>query len=416
MQELIQVPIGELTIDPANARKHSKRNLDSIAASLKRFGQQKPIVIDKAKVVRAGNGTLQAAISLGWETIGCVMTELTGPDAMAYAIADNRTAELAEWDDPVLKATLESLEDFDKELLDACGYTSEELDELIESKSDQKETTEDEVPEPPADPITKPGDLWILGRHRVLCGDSTKTEDVVRLMDGAKAELFNTDPPYGVSVAGGTHDPRDVKNYRSGGTIENDKLTGEKLAVFLESAFKNAADCLTAGAAWYVWFAGTETEAFLRASVSLGGMRHVLVWVKPNFVFGRCDYHYRHEPVMYGWTSGAGHRWYGCRTQDSVWEAKVGVDLEKKLHPTSKPVSIAARPIENHTKNNEIVLDLFLGSGTTLIAAEQLGRKCYGMEISPQYCDVIVNRWEALTGQKATLQAADQSASTGAEP
>jgi DNA modification methylase len=416
MQELIQVPIGELTIDPANARKHSKRNLDSIAASLKRFGQQKPIVIDKAKVVRAGNGTLQAAISLGWETIGCVMTELTGPDAMAYAIADNRTAELAEWDDPVLKATLESLEDFDKELLDACGYTSEELDELIESKSDQKETTEDEVPEPPADPITKPGDLWILGRHRVLCGDSTKTEDVVRLMDGAKAELFNTDPPYGVSVAGGTHDPRDVKNYRSGGTIENDKLTGEKLAVFLESAFKNAADCLTAGAAWYVWFAGTETEAFLRASASLGGMRHVLVWVKPNFVFGRCDYHYRHEPVMYGWTSGAGHRWYGCRTQDSVWEAKVGVDLEKKLHPTSKPVSIAARPIENHTKDNEIVLDLFLGSGTTLIAAEQLGRKCYGMEISPQYCDVIVKRWETLTGQKATLQAADRPASTGAEP
>jgi ParB-like chromosome segregation protein Spo0J len=196
MQELIQVPIGELTIDPANARKHSNRNLESIAASLKRFGQQKPIVIDKAKVVRAGNGTLQAAISLGWETIGCVMTELTGPDAMAYAIADNRTAELAEWDDPVLKATLESLEDFDKELLDACGYTSEELDELIESESDQKEITEDEVPEPPVDPITKPGDLWILGRHRVLCGDSTKAEDVARLMDGAKADMCFTSPPY----------------------------------------------------------------------------------------------------------------------------------------------------------------------------------------------------------------------------
>lgn len=248
------------------------------------------------------------------------------------------------------------------------------------------------------------GKLVLKSRHRVLCGDSTKPEDVGRLMGGEKAGLMNTDPPYGVSVAGGTHDPRDAKNYRSGGKIENDGLTGEQLRKFLQACFQNAADNLSPGAAWYVWYAGTETRAFLDAVDVIGGMRHVLVWIKPNFVFGRSDYHYRHEPVMYGWTKGAAHKWLADRTQDSVWEAKAAQDdLAKKQHPTAKPVSIAIKPITNHTMAGELVYDPFLGSGTTLIAAEQLNRRSFGMEIAPQYCDIILRRFENLTGEKPVL-------------
>ena len=349
-------------------------------------------------VVRAGNGRLAAAKALGWSHIAAVVADDSSIDAVAFAIADNRTSELAEWDDETLATLLNTLP---KEILGDTGFGQSDLDTLLSDLT--PDVSEDSVPDPPANPITKSGDMWILGNHRLLCGDSTNVNDVERLMGDHKASLMNTDPPYGVSVAGGTHDPRDTKNYRSGGTIENDGLTGEALSVFLKKCFVCIEPFLKEGAAWYVWYAGTETKAFLEATDVLGGMRHVLVWVKPNFVFGRCDYHYRHEPVMYGWKSGAAHNWYGDRTQDSVWEAKVGLDLEKKLHPTSKPICIAAKPIENHTIVGDIVVDLFLGSGTTLIAAEQLGRKCYGMEISPQYCDVIVKRWETLTGRKASL-------------
>ncbi len=390
--------VAELASDPANVRKHNERNLDAIKASLLRFGQQKPIVIDKTGVVRAGNGTLAAAKALGWAEIDCVESELEGAEATAYAIADNRTAELAEWDDAALTAVLQSLEHEDAALLDAAGFDQRDLDKLVAQNAGA--VIEDEAPEPPAEPITKPGDLWLLGEHRLLCGDSTKAEDVARVMAGAKAGLMFTDPPYGVSVAGGTHDPRDTKNYRSGGKIQNDELTGDRLRQFLERCFVAAGGVLADGAAWYVWYAGTETRAVLYAVDVLGGMRHVLVWVKPNFVFGRSDYHYRHEPCMYGWTAGS-HVWLGDRKQDSVWEASIGGDLEKKRHPTAKPVALPAKAISNHLGAGGVVYDPFLGSGTTLIAAEQLGRKCYGLEIDPGYCDVIVARWEKLTGKKA---------------
>ena len=187
--------VHDLSNDPANARKHNDRNIDAIIASLRRFGQQKPIVIDKSNVVRAGNGTLEAAKRLGWESIDCVVTNLESSDATAYAIADNRTAELAEWDSEILAAELESLQS--DGLLEAAGFTDEELAEMLQANQPELETTEDEVPEPPADPITKPGDLWLLGDHRLLCGDSTKADDVERLMAGAKADLCFTSPPYG---------------------------------------------------------------------------------------------------------------------------------------------------------------------------------------------------------------------------
>jgi site-specific DNA-methyltransferase (adenine-specific) len=397
MQELIQVPIGELTIDPANARKHSKRNLESIAASLKRFGQQKPIVIDKAKVVRAGNGTLQAAISLGWETIGCVMTELTGPDAMAYAIADNRTAELAEWDDPVLKATLEALADEDKELLDACGYTAEELEAMVaevEGDDASGEIVEDEVPEPPVEPTTKPGDLWILGRHRLLCGDSTKAEDVARLMGGERADLWLTDPPYNVDYTGKTKDALKVAN---------DSMSDSNFRAFLIDCFTEAFAVIKPGASFYIWHADLEGYNFRGAVFECKQkVRQCLIWVKQTLVMGRQDYHWKHEPCLYGWREGASHGWYADRKQTTVLEFDRPSRSED--HPTMKPVALFAYQIGNSTAPQGLVYDPFLGSGTTLIAAEQLGRKCYGMEISPQYCDVIVKRWENLTGEKAVLQ------------
>lgn len=398
------VPIDELHVWKDNPRKNDGAPVKKVAESIHRFGFASPIIARRNGEIIAGHTRYKAAKQLKLDRVPVRYMDLEPDAAHLLALADNRTAEEAEWDDAMLSAVLGQLESQGADLA-STGFDEKELERLLRDVSADSDA-DGEVIEPPADPITKPGNLWLLGNHRLLCGDSTKAEDVGRLMAGAKADLLNTDPPYGVSVAGGTHDPRDTKNYRSGGEIENDGLTGDSLAKFLEAAFANAKKHLSAGASWYVWYADTETAAFLRATQSLGGMRHILVWVKPNFVFGRCDYHYRHEPVMYGWTPGAGHRWYGDRTQDSVWEAKVGVDLEKKLHPTSKPISIAARPIQNHTQRGDVVADMFLGSGTTLIAAEQLGRKCYGMEISPAYCDVIVKRWETMTGQTATLESA----------
>ena len=410
VKELRRVRAGDLVPNPKNWRTHPQAQQDALRGILAEVGYADALL---ARELPDGSlmlvdGHLRAETTPEQE-VPVLVLDIDQAEADKLLLSLDPLAALAETNSTALDALLREV-DTGSEGLQQMYADMAEAAELYQDGD--KEIVEDEVPEPPVDAITKPGDLWLLGDHRLLCGDSTKAEDVERLMAGAKADLLNTDPPYGVSVAGGTHDPRDTKNYRSGGEIENDGLTGDSLAKFLEAAFANAEKHLSAGASWYVWYAGTETAAFLRATQSLGGMRHILVWVKPNFVFGRCDYHYRHEPVMYGWTPGAGHRWYGDRTQDSVWEAKVGVDLEKKLHPTSKPISIAARPIQNHTKQGDVVADMFLGSGTTLIAAEQLGRKCYGMEISPAYCDVIVKRWETLTGKKATREETNGQART----
>ena len=401
IRELRRVPASELRPNPKNWRTHPEAQANALRGLLSEVG-----IADAVLARELEDGSLMLidghlrAETLGTETVPVLVLDVNEAEADKVLATLDPLAAMAEADAAKLDAILREIDTGSEDVQQLLADLAEEAGLY---QDDAKEIVEDEVPEPPADPITKPGDLWLLGDHRLLCGDSTKAEDVERLMAGAKAELLNTDPPYGASVAGGTRDPRDAKNYRSGGQIENDELTGDRLAGFLENVFSLCVSRMNAGAAWYVWYSDTETQAFWRAVSCMGGVRQILVWVKQNFVFGRRDYHWRHEPVMYGWTPGAGHRWHGDRTQDSVWEAKAGVDLEKKLHPTSKPVSIASRPIQNHTKNGEVVYDPFLGSGTTLIAAEQLGRKCYGMEISPAYCDVIVKRWETLTRKKAVL-------------
>lgn len=393
--------IADLSADPANVRKHSERNIETIVASLRRFGQQKPIVVDKSGVVRAGNGTLEAARRLGWDSIDAHVSELTGSEMTAYAIADNRTAELAEWDEASLAATLEGLQFDDAELLEAAGFDEDELAEMladveIDGDGTTGEIEEDDVPEPPVDPITKPGDLWILGRHRVLCGDSTKAEDVGRLMDGKRAEMMFTDPPYGVNYEGGHFHSGDVNIKR-----KREKLAADATAqIYFD--FLPVALSVVDGPC-YMWFAGSKArDVYNAVHESKCEVHALIIWHKTNATYAamNAQYKQRHEPCLYFKPKGSTLRWCGETTEATVWsQDRDGIN---EFHPTQKPVALAAKAMGNHEAS--IVLDMFCGSGSTLIAAEQLGRTCYGMEISPQYCDVIVKRWENLTGEKAVCQ------------
>jgi len=380
------IALTDLSLDPSNVRKHSRKNLDAIKASLRKFGQQKPIVVDAKGIVLAGNGTLTAAQELGWTEIQIVRTELAGVEATAFAIADNRTAELAEWEEDKLSQVLQSLKVEDADLLAATGYDAAEVDKMSKA-----EVTEDEVPEPPAEPITKAGDLWILGEHRVLCGDSTKRENVAILMSGDLAKLVVTDPPYGVDYQGGVFSKRD-------------KLAGDETADLYGPILKLAYEFSDAKAAVYLWRSdGKAVDVFAALDSAKYVRRITIIWNKNIAQFGAlsAQYKQKHEPCHYLFKKGESPRWFGPTNETTVWD--IDRNQTNEHHPTEKPIGIMGRPIQNSSEVTDIILDFFLGSGTTLIAAEQLGRKCYGMEISPQYCDVIVKRWENLTGKKAVL-------------
>ncbi|CAB4184440.1 COG0863 DNA modification methylase [uncultured Caudovirales phage] len=386
------VTVASLMLDPANVRKHDHKNIDAIKASYARFGQQKPIVVDGDGIVRDGNGQLMAAKALGMASLAIVRTDLKGAEATAYAIAANRTAELANWDDEALASQLAGIQIDDEELANIAGFTDAEISELVMAGRD---IAEDEVPEPPAVPITKAGDLWLLGTHRVLCGDSTNADDVARLMDGSKAQMMFTDPPYGVNYEGGHFHSGDVSIVRKREKLEADS-TADIYSAFLPVAFKFV------DGACYIWFAGSKSlEVYSALKENNYEIHSLLIWNKTNAKYAAMNSQYklRHEPFIYCKPKGSTLRWCGATTEATVWdEARDGIN---EFHPTQKPVALAAKAIRNHEA--ESVLDLFLGSGSTLIAAEQLNRKCYGMEISPAYCDVIVKRWEKLTNKKATL-------------
>ena len=394
-----RVKIETLTLDPANVRRHPAKNLDSIKASLTRFGQQRPVLVNDKGIIIAGNGTVMAAKALGWDHINIVRTALQGSEATAYAIADNRTAELAEWDDDALAQQLAALQIEDEELARAAGFTEKEIAALAEATV---EVQEDEVPEAPVDPITKPGDLWLLGEHRLLCGDSTKAEDVERLMAGAKADMMLTDPPYNVALGmNETPEQAKARNRRTDGkVVANDSMPDEEFRAFLVACFQQGFSSMKPGASFYVWHADSEGFNFRGAVRDCGEkVRQCLVWAKDVIVMGRQDYQWQHEPCLYGWKDGAAHGWYSDRKQTTL--LKFERPSRNQEHPTMKPVGLFAYLMGNSTAPQGLAYDPFLGSGTTLIAAEQLGRKCYGMEISPAYCDVIVKRWETLTGKKA---------------
>jgi site-specific DNA-methyltransferase (adenine-specific) len=394
-----RVKIDTLTLDPANVRRHPANNLDAIKASLTRFGQQRPVLVNDKGIIIAGNGTVMAAKALGWDHINIVRTALQGSEATAYAIADNRTAELAEWDDDALAQQLAALQIEDEELARAAGFTEKEIAALAEATV---EVQEDEVPEAPVDPITKPGDLWLLGEHRLLCGDSTKAEDVERLMAGAKADMMLTDPPYNVALGmNETPEQAKARNRRTDGkVVANDSMPDEEFRAFLVACFQQGFSSMKPGASFYVWHADSEGFNFRGAVRDCGEkVRQCLVWAKDVLVMGRQDYQWQHEPCLYGWKDGAAHGWYSDRKQTTL--LKFERPSRNQEHPTMKPVGLFAYLMGNSTAPQGLAYDPFLGSGTTLIAAEQLGRKCYGMEISPAYCDVIVKRWETLTGKKA---------------
>jgi DNA modification methylase len=422
--KILQVPVADLSHDPANARKHPERNLDTIVASLRRFGQQKPIVIDRNNIVRAGNGTLEAAKRLGWEKIDCVRTELNGADATAYAIADNRTAELAEWDDEILAATLNGLA-LEEGLLEAAGYDEEELAAMLAEIDDAAvgEVTEDEVPEPPADPITKPGDLWILGRHRVLCGDSTKAEDVARLMDGAKADLCFTSPPYGQQ-----------RDYTKEGKEKCQDWDGLMQGVFANLPMSDAGQVLVNLGLihregewipyWDGWIEWMREQGWRRFGWYVWDKKSPLPMRDAGRLLPQHEwiFHFNKSAVDCQKTipcSTAGKvAHYGLKNKEGN-QSDTGSDVTRSHRVLGSVVQ--ASPSEGGSQDHPAVMSIglptqfievwqglvyepFCGSGTTLIAAEQLGRTCYGMEISPGYCDVIVKRWETLTGQKATCQ------------
>lgn len=397
-----QRSVQKLSSDPANARKHSDRNIESIVASLRRFGQQKPIVVDKSGVVRAGNGTLEAAKRLGWQTIAVVESDLVGADMSAYAIADNRTAELAEWDDEILKATIEGLDDA---LREAAGFDLSELDELL--KEANQEVLEDEVPEPPAEPITKPGDLWLLGEHRLLCGDSTKAEDVKRLMAGAKADLCFTSPPYalGKSVALSGNKSMSKKANPYGDHQDNADDWDRLMRGWFSASDAAVSD------AWIVNvqpLAGNKRDLVRFIADNAGRLVDVATWDKghaaPPMAAGVMASRFEWM-IIFAANDGASRAvplssWRG--TVQSVYTAPPQRGNEfSEVHAATMPLHVPAWVMQTLCDQSKSVYEPFCGTGTTLIAAEQLNRKCYGMEISPTYCDVIVKRWETLTGKQA---------------
>jgi len=382
------VAIDSLTPDPTNARKHDSKNLDAIAGSLKLFGQRKPIVVTPDNVVVAGNGTLEAAKQLGWDEIVIARTPRgwSWEQIKAFALADNRTAELAEWDSQILADQM--LE------LDAVGWDLAEFGfEPLQPPIDPESLEDDEVPEPPAEAITKLGDLWKLGRHFLVCGDATDASCYDKVLQGRKADAVWTDPPYGVAYVGKTSDAL---------TIQNDRLDLTDLTQLLRDSLGMLWVHTKPGAAWYV--SAPHGQIGLAFSIALNELkvwRHSLIWLKDIMVMGRADYHYKHEVIYYGWTEGGPHNWYSDRKQTTV----LSIDRPKRSaeHPTMKPIALIAKCLENSTKSGDLVFDAFSGSGSTLIACEQFNRTAACIELDPKYCDVIVKRWEELTGSKAEL-------------
>jgi DNA modification methylase len=391
--------IKDLKSDHKNARKRTDRSAKLIAESLQRFGAARSIVIDEENRILAGNGTIEGAKAAGIKNVRVIETDgteiiavkrtgLTEDEKIGLALADNRTSDLSDWDKDMLQQLSEEHDIapwFDADDLAAILGTVEQL-------PTEGLTDADDVPEAPAEPITKPGDLWILGDHRLLCGDSTDTVALERLMAGANADLWLTDPPYNVNYEGGT-----------GLKIQNDNMKDAEFRQFLKDVYIAANCFLRAGAAFYIWHADSEGYNFRGAAFDAGWkVRQCLIWLKSSLVMGRQDYQWKHEPCLYGWTEGAAHTWNSDRKQTTILEfAKPSRNGE---HPTMKPVDLFQYQMANSTKPGDIVLDSFGGSGTTMIAAERINRKARLMELDPAYCDVIVQRWQAFTGKLATLE------------
>jgi DNA modification methylase len=390
-------PVDRLIPYARNARTHADDQVAQIAGSIAEFGFVNPILVGNDDVIIAGHGRLLAAQKLGMADVPVIRLEHLSPtQRRALIIADNKIAENAAWDEELLRLELEELraEDFD---LDITGFNLDEIDRLLQgTDSDAGLTDDDEIPEAPGEAVTKPGDLWLLGEHRLLCGDATVLADVEKVLDDGLADLCFTDPPYNVDYGNKAKNKLPGKDRR----ILNDNL-GDGFEAFLYDSCVNILTVTKGGV--YMCMACAELHTLQAAFKAAGGhWSTFVIWAKNTFTLGRSDYQRQYEPILYGWKEGTDHFWCGARDQGDVWF----VDKPRKndLHPTMKPVALVERAVRNSSKSRDIVLDPFGGSGTTLIACEKTGRSARLLELDPRYCDVIVRRWQEFTGQAATLE------------
>ena len=387
------MPITDVVPYDKNPRNNAGA-VESTANSIKEFGWQQPIVVDKDNIIIVGHTRLKAAEKLNLDTVPVVVADnLSDEQVKAYRLADNKTGELADWDMALLSEELEGIAELD---MGDFGF------ELAE---DEEEVVDDDFDvEVPEEPTSKLGQIYQLGNHRLMVGDSTDTKQVEVLMGGQQADLLVTDPPYNVALGMGGSVDEAIKRHRrtDGLVIMNDKMEDSKFREFLVSVYTAAKNNMKAGASFYIWHADSERFNFEGAAKDVGWqVRETLIWNKNSITLGRQDYQWKHEPCLYGWNEGGSHAWYSDRKQSTV--LNFDRPTSSKLHPTMKPVPLFDYQIKNSSKQGDLVLDLFGGSGTTMIACEQNGRHAYLMELDPKYADVIITRWEEFTGKKAEL-------------
>lgn len=383
--------VSELIPYVRNARTHSEVQVAQIAASIREFGFLSPILVAEDNTILAGHGRLAAALKLGLKKVPCVKeNHLTETQKRAYIIADNKLSLNAGWDNELLAVELSELEGADFNL-DLLGFDEAELSSIFDADKDVSEDDFDVEKELEEPCFSKTGDIWMLGKHRVICGDATKLETYKTLLENTKVNLVVTDPPYNVNYEG------------AAGKIKNDNMENDKFYQFLFNSFVNMEQAMADDASIYVFHADTEglnfRKAFQDAGFYLSGC---CIWKKPSLVLGRSPYQWQHEPCLYGWKKKGKHKWYAGRKETSVWEfekSKKNAD-----HPTMKPIALLAYPIKNSSMTNSLVLDPFAGSGSTLIACEQTGRICYAIELDEKYCDVIVKRYIEQVGNDKSVK------------
>lgn len=400
--EITKVDIGRIVPYQGNAKQHPREQIEQIKKSIMEFGNNDPIAVDEDMVVIEGHGRLEALKELGMaQAEVIVLSGLTDEQKAAYRLVHNQLTMNTGFDLKALEEELDRIKGIDME---ALGFDLSEIEAELSKMEDEAKEAEDDgfdavaAAEEIEEPVTKLGDVWLMGDHALLCGDSTDPRNLRKVVEavggrGALADLVLTDPPYNVAYEGGTEE---------GLTIENDDMPPAEFEEFLEKAFKAMDGVLKPGGAFYVWHASRTSGQFLEALSNAGmEVRQQLIWVKNALVLSRQDYQWKHEPCFYGWKEGAAHWFTDSRTETTVLE--FDKPLRNGDHPTMKPVPLFGYLAKNSSQRGQIVLDPFCGSGTTVVACEQLSRKAAGMELDPRYCDVIVKRWEALTGRKAEL-------------
>jgi DNA modification methylase len=402
---VVSLPVAALVPYAENARTHSPAQVAQIASSIAEFGFVNPVLVDGAGVLVAGHGRVMAAKQLGMASVPAIrLAHLTEPQARALRLADNQIALNSGWDEALLAAEIARIRDDASVDLDVLGFSPEALEDLLASigangDAPAQGDPDAPAPEPPAQPVTRPGDLWHLGRHRLLCGDATNRADVLHLLGGTKPHLMVSDPPYGVGYDPAWRNEAGVSSTARTGKVAND-----------DRADWREAWALFPGDVAYIWHAGVHARTVIESLEAAGFVvRSQIVWAKPRLVLGRGDYHWQHEPCIYGVRKGATGHWQGARDQTTLWPIGAGDEDMATVHGTQKPVECMRRPMLNNSEPGDVIYEPFCGSGTAIIAAETAERICYAMEIDAGYCDVTIARFEAMTGQPALLDGEDRT-------